>query len=175
VETPTSTSTLPPARVTQPASLPAAGVWRRFMGAAYEGVILFAVLVFFGYAFSALLQYHGEDGPMRWAFQAFLFTVMGVYFVWFWSEGRRSLPMKSVSLQLVDAHDRPLSRYRAAARYVVAWLLLIVPIVGARELSGWFALLLPVPFFWALFDRQRRALYDIVAGTRLVIRDPAAR
>jgi uncharacterized RDD family membrane protein YckC len=30
-------------------------------------------------------------------------------------------------------------------------------------------LLLPVPFFSALFDAQRRTLYDRLAGTRLVI------
>jgi uncharacterized RDD family membrane protein YckC len=156
-----------------PGRLPAAGLWRRWMGTVYEAVVLFGVIVFFGYAFSALLQFRGEPGPMRWAFQGYLFALLGVYFGWFWSEGRRTLPMKTVSLQLVTTDDRPLSLPRALLRYLAAWLLLLGPALAAWQLSGWLALLLPVSFFWALFDRDRRALYDVLAGTRLVVREPA--
>jgi uncharacterized RDD family membrane protein YckC len=161
-----------------PASrLPPAGTWRRFMGAVYEGVILFGVLVFFGYGFSALTQFRGESGLLRWAFQAFLFLVVGAYFVWSWSHGRRTLPMKAVSLQLVGRDHAAVTTARAALRYLVAWTMLVAPIAAASTWSGWFALLLPVPFFWSLFDRERRALYDVASGTLLVVKEtpPAQR
>jgi uncharacterized RDD family membrane protein YckC len=160
-----------------PEPLPPAGTWRRFMGAVYEAVVLFGVVVFFGYGFSALTQFRGDPGLLRWAFQAFLFLVMGVYFAWFWSNGRRTLPMKAVSLQLVDGGGAAVTPPRAAARYVLAWAMLVAPLAAAWGLSAWFALLLPVPFFWSMFDRERRALYDVIAGTRLVVREtpPAQR
>jgi uncharacterized RDD family membrane protein YckC len=141
------------------------------MGAVYEGVILFGVVVFFGYGFSALTQFRGEPGLLRWGFQGFLFLVVGAYFVWFWSNGRRTLPMKAVSLQLVGRDGAAVSTGRAALRYLLAWTMLVAATAAASTLSAWFALLLPVPFFWSLFDRERRALYDVAAGTLLVVKE----
>jgi uncharacterized RDD family membrane protein YckC len=142
------------------------------MGAVYESVVLFGVVVFFGYGFSSLLQFHGEPGLVRWSFQAFLFLVVGTYFAWFWSNGRRTLPMKTVSLLLVGPESGPVSLARAWARYALAWTMIVVPLAGAWYLTGWLALLLPIPFLWSLIDRERRALYDVVAGTRLVVHEP---
>jgi hypothetical protein len=141
------------------------------MGATYETVVLFAVVVFFGYGFSALAQFRGEPGPLRWIFQAYLFGVVGAYFVWFWSEGRRTLPMKTVSLRLVDNADRPLTRSRAALRYVVAWALLLAPVAAAWFVAPAWLLAVALPFVAALADRDRRTLYDRAAGTRLVVDD----
>jgi uncharacterized RDD family membrane protein YckC len=139
------------------------------MSACYEGVVLFGVVVFFGYAFSALTQFRGEPGLLRWAFQGFLFIVVGAYFVWFWSDGRRTLPMKTVALRLVDHDDRPASRSRAALRYLTSAIMLIGPLTAGWYLGPLWLVLLPVPFLWTLFDRERRSLYDRVSGTRLVI------
>lgn len=150
-----------------------AGLWRRFMAACYEGVILFGVAVFFGYAFSALTQYRGETGVLRHVFQAFLFLVFGAYLVWFWSEGRRSLPMKTVMVRLVDTGGSPLTKGRAALRYVLACLFLAIP-VGLAASWGPAALsLLPVSWVWVLFDSTRRTAYDRLAGTRLVVDEQA--
>jgi uncharacterized RDD family membrane protein YckC len=151
-------------------SLPDAGLWRRAMSATYESIVLFGVVVFFGYAYSALLQYRGEPGALRWGLQAWLFLVLGVYFVWFWSEGRRTLPMRTVGVRLLADDDRPPGRGRAAARYTAAWAMLLAPIWAATGTGhpAWL-LLWPVPFFWGLFDARRRTLYDRVAGTRLVV------
>lgn len=67
----------------------------------YEAIILFGVIFFFGYAFSALTQFTGAEGWLRTAFQAFMFLVLGAYFSWFWSQGRWSLPMKTIGVKLV--------------------------------------------------------------------------
>lgn len=148
-----------------------AGLWRRCMSAVYESIVLFGVVVFFGYGFSALVRFQGVPGPMRWAFQGFLLAVLGAYFVWFWSLGRRTLPMKTVGLRLVDARGGPVGRGRAAVRFAVAAAGLILPFAAWKHVGPAGLLLFPVPIAWAAFDPQRRALYDVVAGTRLVV-DP---
>ena len=150
--------------------MPEAGLWRRAMSATYESIVLFGVVVFFGYAYSALLQYRGEPGALRWGLQAWLFVVLGVYFVWFWSVGRRTRPWRTVGVRLLADDDRPPGRARAAARYTAAWAMLLAPIWAATGTGhpAWL-LLWPVPFFWGLFDARRRTLYDRIAGTRLVV------
>lgn len=150
--------------------LPAAGLWRRAMSAVYESIVLFGVVVFFGYAYSALLQYRGEPGALRWGLQAWLFVVVGVYFVWFWSDGRRTLPMRTVGVRLVRDDGSAPDRRRAALRYVAAWTMLLAPMWAATGTGhpAWL-LLWPVPFCWGLIDPMRRTLYDRAAGTRLVV------
>ena len=143
------------------------------MSAGYEGVVLFAVTVFFGYAFSAITQYRGEAGMMRHVFQAYLALVCGVYFTWFWSAGRRTLPMKTIDLRLVDVSGMPLSAVRAACRYILALAFLVVPVLIAQRAGLWALALLPVSWLWAVFDRQRCTAYDRITGTRLVFTPPS--
>src|SRR5690606_29610389 len=62
---------------------PPAHPWRRFMGFAYEAVLLFGVVWFADYAFSALTQFRGHPGALRTAFQWFTLAVLAVYFTGF--------------------------------------------------------------------------------------------
>ncbi len=121
------------------------------MGAVYEAVILFGVVIFFGYGYSALLQYRGDAGPGRWFFQGFLFLVISVYFIGFWSEGRRSLPMKTVALRLVDSQGRPLTIRKAAIRCGFIWILVLAPAALAYAISPIWLLLWALPFTWTVF------------------------
>ena len=139
------------------------------MAAVYDGVILFGVLMFFGYGFSALAQFRGEDGVLRAAFQLYLFVVLGLYFVGFWSDGRRTLPMKTMSVTLVTDAGRPVGRLRATWRYIVASALFWGLLALIWRQSPWFALIWPLPYFWALIDASHRTWYDLAAGTRLVL------
>jgi uncharacterized RDD family membrane protein YckC len=152
-----------------------ATVWRRFMAAAYEGVILFGVVFFFGYAFSALtqLKFDGKMSPLMIGFQTWMVFVLGFYFTWFWSNGKRTLPMKTMAIKLVGPDGADVSSARAAARYMAAGLMYAAVLALAKYFSSLtLLLLLVVPFFWAAIDKQNRALYDIAAGTRMVLSDP---
>jgi uncharacterized RDD family membrane protein YckC len=170
---------VPDPNPTQPAAIaaslleaPSADPWRRFMCVAYEGVILFGVLFFFGYGFSALTRFAGHPGLLRHAFQAFMFAVLGLYFVWFWSNGRRTLPMKTMGVVLVDRDGKPASTRHCLVRYLVASAGWVVAL-GLAASVHWAALgLVAVPFAWALADRQRRTLYDLASATRLVTDRP---
>lgn len=140
----------------------------------YECVLLFGVLFLFGYAFSALTQFKGAAGLLRSAFQIYIGAVLALYFVWFWSDGRRTLPMKTLQLRLVDGHGLPLHWARASARFAAIALCALAALwmadaVHPGALSSVLLALAP-----AVFDRDRRALYDLAAGTRLVIDVPAS-
>lgn len=146
---------------------PAADPWRRLMGIVYESIVLFGVLWFADYAFSALTQFRGHPGALRTAFQLFTLAVLAAYFVGFWSDGCRSLPMKTLGLQLQARDGGPVSKARAAVRFAAATGLAIAAMAAGYYLHGALYLLLLLPPAWSLFDRDRRALYDVLAGTRL--------
>ena len=148
---------------------------RRLMSAIYEGVILFGVVFFFAYGFSALTSFKGGEGPLRHAFQIYLFLVLGAYFTWFWSRGRRTLPMKTMGVALVRARSgAPLTPARAAWRYLVASVFFWGLLAAVWKASAWWLFLWPLPFSWSLFSPKRQTLYDLVAGTTLVEQRPEA-
>ena len=147
---------------------PAADPWRRLMGAIYECVLLFGVLWFADYLFSALTRFQGEAGPMRLAFQLFTALVLALYFAGFWAQGRRTVPMKTMGLQLLDRQGRTLSTTRALARFGVGLGAIVLALGLGHEIHWALYLTLLVPYMWCFFDADRRALYDVIAGTRLV-------
>jgi uncharacterized RDD family membrane protein YckC len=146
---------------------------RRLMSAVYEGVILFGVVFFFAYGYSALTSFKGGEGPVRTAFQIYLFLILGAYFTWFWSRGRRTLPMKTMGVVLVTARSgAPVTPARAAWRYLVASVLFWGLLAAIWKASPWWLFLWPLPFGWSLFSPQRQTLYDLLAGTVLVEQKP---
>ena len=149
-------------------AMPSAGAWRRLMGIAYESIILFAVTFFFAYAYSSLAQFKGQSGAGRLGLQIWMFLILALYFGFFWSQGRRSLPMKTLSLAVVDRAGAALTVGHAFGRYCAVLVCLIVPLALASRLHPAFAVLLLAPFATTLFDRDRRAVYDMLSGTRLV-------
>ena len=146
---------------------------------AYEGVLLFGVLMVAGYLFSSLTQQrHALEG--RHGLQAFLFVVLGIYFGWFWSRGGQTVAMKAWHVKLVDRNSQTVSQSRAVARYLVSWLwfapaLLVVWWSGIRSPSTTFmALGMGVLAYamLALLLPSRQFLHDVVCNTRLVSSRP---
>lgn len=139
----------------------------------YEGMLLFAVFFVAGYLFSTLSQTrHALEN--RHALQAFLFVVLGIYFVWFWHKGQ-TLAMKTWDIRVVDTHGRAISQTRAAVRYLACWLWFLPP-MAARSVfdwtigewavlqTGWIAI-------WAILSRfhpRQQFWHDAMAGTSLV-------
>ena len=155
---------------------------RRLAAFVYEGVLLFGVLMISGYLYSSLSQQrnalHGRHG-----LQAFLFIVLGIYFVWFWSHGGQTVAMKTWHIRLVAADGRPVREWRAMVRYLLSWLwflpaLAIAHAAGLRGLGPLFGAMAAGVFGFALLSLvlpQRQYPHDLLCGTRLVTHRPARR
>ena len=119
---PLATSTLP---ADAPGTAPT--VRRRLATLLYEALILFGVVFVAGYLFSTLTQQRNGLTHHN-LLAAWIGLVVGLYFVWFWTHGGQTLPMKTWRLRVVAADGSPLSTGRAIARYVLAWLWFLPPL-----------------------------------------------
>ena len=132
---------------------PAAGLARRLGSVAYEALLLVAFLfvgtwlfLFFGRALDAALARH--------LLQTWLLLLSGVYFVYCWTHGGQTLPMKTWHIRLVTSAGGTVPARIALKRYLCALVSL-----GACGLG----------FAWTLVDRDRQFLHDRLAGTRLIL------
>lgn len=158
------------------------GVWRRMAAFLYEGVLLFGVLwaagMVYGIAFQQRHALAGQTG-----LQVFVFIVLGAYFTWCWSRSGQTLPMQTWHIRVVTREGAPLTRLRAFARYVCAWLW-FVPAFAAAHLAGFktgwpmAATVLAGVATYAVLARlhpDRQFLHDALCGTRLVTWRPVRR
>lgn len=144
----------------------------------YEGMLLFGVVFIAGYLFGTLSQTRNALDN-RHALQVFLFVVLGIYFVWFWSKGQ-TLAMKTWHIRVVDRQGRPLTQRRALLRYALSWMWLLPPlaILAPFGLPAMEAVVLLVGWVlvWALLSRfhpRRQFWHDAWAGTQLIHQPPA--
>ena len=96
---------------------------------------------------------------------------MGAYFLVSWVRGGQTLGMRPWRIRVTDTQGLPVAWHRGFVRLVVAalplLLLTIYPLTSLKialwaPVVGWAVLLLP-----AFFDRRRRAIHDMVAGTEI--------
>ena len=158
------------------------GLVRRLAAFVYEGVLLFGVLMIAGYLYSSLTQQHhalqGHTG-----LQAFLFIVLAIYFVWFWSHGGQTVAMRAWHLRLVTHDGQPVSQPRAALRYLASWVWFVPALAAAwlaelHSAAQIFALMAVGVIAYALLARlnpQRQFWHDALCGTRLVTWRPTPR
>ena len=157
------------------ATSPTPSVLRRLASFVYEGMLLFAVLMIAGYLFSSLTQQrHALTG--RAALQGFLFLVLGVYFVWFWSHGGQTLAMKTWRIRLIGQDGLAVSQTRALVRYMLSWLWFAPalfdrmvqrytqPAGHLRQLVGWRFGLCRI----GLLHGNRQFVHDVICRTRLI-------
>jgi uncharacterized RDD family membrane protein YckC len=146
----------------------------RLASMVYEAMLLFGVVFIAGWLFSTLLQQR-HALYLRGALQDWLFLVLGIYFIWFWTHGGQTLAMKTWRIRLVTADGRPVNIWRALGRYLLAWLWFLPGsalawLLGAKT---WMLVLIPLAnvTLWALtvyLDPHRQFLHDRLAGTRLM-------
>lgn len=140
----------------------------------YESLLLFGVLFIAGWIFGTLLQQRNAL-YLRQGLQYWLFLVIGVYFIWFWSHGGQTLAMKTWRVRLTAADGGPVSMKRATARYLLSWLWFLPGLLLAKLLGvqGWLLVFIPAAnlLIWAalaLLDPARQFVHDRIVGTRLI-------
>ena len=129
-----------------------AGLGRRLGSLCYEALLIAALFLVSGGAFSFL---SGSLDPalVRPLFQLYLLAVAAAYFVYCWTHGGQTLPMQTWHIRLVTRGGSAISPLTGVCRYLFA-------VVGL-SLCG-------LGLVWALFDRERQFLHDRLAGTRIV-------
>jgi uncharacterized RDD family membrane protein YckC len=160
--------------------LPAPRFWRRVSCCLYEQLVLLGVI-----AFTFLLPNLGLGilfgiALPSWLTFVYLYAVLGVYFVWYWTKSGQTLAMQTWRVRLIGKNGHNLTKKQASWRYVCGslWLIPCVLLQWAFHLEKWqiIEMLFAVSLFiWPLsiyFDRknvlQRQSLPDRLAKTRLV-------
>ena len=139
----------------RPGEDPRASLRVRLLSMSYEALLLVAIELVATALFVAVAG-DSRVQPWRTLLQLYLVLVAAIYFVWSWTGARRTLPMRTWRLRLVNRLGEAPNMRTAAVRFLVAALTLPL---GATAV------------WWALIDRERLFLHDRVAGTRLV-REP---
>jgi uncharacterized RDD family membrane protein YckC len=129
------------------------GVARRLASALYDLLLTVALILVATFPWLAVFG-DSTQGWRRHALQVWVLAVVGAYFVWFWTRGGQTLPMKTWRIRLVRAGDGgPVGPWRSVHRFLLAVLGTIAAGLG---------------FWWAFIDRDRQFLHDRLAGTALV-------
>lgn len=154
-----------------------AGLARRLAALVYETLIVAAIVLVAGFALTPLMSPVAAPGAApvvpgiagRAAGFVGVVALLGVYFVWCWTSGRRTLPMKTWRLRIVDTGGAPLGARRASARYAAAWIGPAIAVATyASTHSPYASLALATGYAWALVDPDRAFLHDRLAGSRIV-------
>ncbi|MGU9991305.1 RDD family protein [Bordetella avium] len=149
---------------------------RRFACMLYEGVLLFGVVFLANTLFDTLTQSrHGL--ALRHARQAWLFLVIGLYFVLCWRQQGQTLPMQTWKIRLLTRSGSVPGTTTLVLRYLLLWPLPLATaglIALMARLSGWPALDLLIAvapfslFVYTWTDRDGQFLHDHLLGTRLL-------
>jgi uncharacterized RDD family membrane protein YckC len=140
----------------RPLSVPAHAGWR-LLALTYDLLPVIAILFVISGLF---LWLNGgstiEASPaLQWLDSLATWLVVGAYFVVSWRRGGQTIGMRPWRLRVVSGSGKPARTHALWLRYLVA------------------TATLGLGLLWALFDSERRALYDIVAGTLFVRIQPA--
>jgi uncharacterized RDD family membrane protein YckC len=163
------------------AVLAAPGLARRLAAFVYEGVLLFGVVMISGYLYSSLTQQrHALQGQR--GLQAFVFLVLAIYFVWFWSHGGQTVAMRAWHLRLIASDGHGVSQGRAMVRYLACWIWFVPALLGARlagmhsafQIFATLAVGVIVYALLALLRPDRQYWHDALCGTRMVLWQPTA-
>lgn len=141
----------------------APSIFRRLGAMLYDSVLLLGVLMLanaiitipYGVIVGSPLHTHGFPLLMM---RLYLFAVIAIFFVYFWTRGGQTLGMRAWRIRVITAEGAALGTMNAIKRF--GWA---VPSVLALGAGLWMS----------LFSRDSLALHDSKSGTRLVMVKPA--
>ena len=128
------------------------GFFRRLAAMAYDGLLLFALLIA---ANAILIPFLGFKPiqPDNHLYQIYLLYVIYLFFVWFWIHGGQTLGMKAWDIKLVADNGETVGWTQATVRFfgsIISWAIL-----GGG-------------FLWILFDKENRSFHDVISHTHLL-------
>lgn len=124
---------------------------RRFAAILYDLLLVIAILLI---ASLPWVMFGVERGqPAYIAYTIFIYSLIILYFAWFWTHGGQTLGMKAWKIRVVNQQQQAISWPFALLRAVSAFVSLV---------------LLGMGFWYALFDSRRRGWHDIISRSQLI-------
>jgi uncharacterized RDD family membrane protein YckC len=141
----------------RPVAVPAHVGWR-LLALLYDMLPIIPLLFIISGLFLWLNGGHTVEGRplLQWLDLLASWLLVGAYFVLSWRRGGQTIGMRPWRLRVVAADGAPPATSALWRRYLIATATLGLGLA------------------WALFDRERRSLYDIAAGTAFVRLQPSA-
>jgi uncharacterized RDD family membrane protein YckC len=134
-------------------NLPPCGLTRRLLAAAYDGVIVLALLLLAGLV-TLPLGSGSHQALKDPVFTLYLLSVWFLYLGWCWRRAGMTLGMRAWGVRLVTANGQP-------PGWGACLLRLAVALLGAAALG--------LGFLWSVPDPLKRGWHDRASGTRLVV------
>jgi uncharacterized RDD family membrane protein YckC len=131
-----------------------APLWRRLASAAYDALLLGAIIMVVVMADLFLLQGVAGLPYNAHVLRAELLLASVLFFGVSWTRGGQTLGMRAWRLQVRRVDGQPLNWPAALARYAFAWL-------------AWLPFGLGV--LWCAIDARQRAWHDTLSGTEVVL------
>lgn len=142
------------------ATLQSPGLIRRLLQLVYEAVLLLAVLIIAALPVTVVFDIRYDpaktlfDQAKYLLFLVYIAAVVYGYFMYFWTQGRQTLAMKTWKTSLIDVQGKPLN-WQSASKHFFASAL------------NWFVLL-GAGYLTILARDDRRAIHELISGTRLI-------
>jgi len=126
--------------------------WRRTLCLIYDFLLFLAIWFVASFIFIMIVQDTNFD-YFKPIYQFYSLSVIGIYFIWFWTHGGQTLAMQTWKMRVVAKNGTTLSMKQAITRYIFA-------VIGITSFG--------IGIIWALFDRDQQFLHDRLAGTRII-------
>lgn len=161
-------------------ALSAPSFWRRVSCGLYEQLVLLGVIALTFLVPNLALGILFEIALPSWLTFIYLYFVLGIYFVWYWTKTGQTLAMQTWRVRIISAHGLALTRQQAIRRYVFGslWILPCILLQWLLQLEKWqiIEMLFTVALFlWPLsiyLNRvqasARQSIPDRLADTRMV-------
>jgi uncharacterized RDD family membrane protein YckC len=154
-------------------SAPPCPLWRRLLALLYDLLAVVAMVMVVGLlcelATHGQLITTGAQTHIAWWYQPLQGAVVAAYFLLSWRRGGQTLGMRPWRIRVLAGDGTRVAWTQALLRLLVAAVPLLglglAPWLGHRA-AAWIVLLAWALWFGTgLFDRRRRALHDLAAGT----------
>lgn len=128
------------------------GIGRRLSSMLYEGLVVFSILLIGFLLPQIVLSGFGIVFSSR-GLWLHVFLLLMAYFVWCWTHGGQTLPMKTWKIRIAGENGGKPRLMQAVLRYMAAWPSILLGGVG---------------ILWAFIDKDKQFLHDRIAGTKIV-------
>lgn len=125
---------------------------RRTLCMIYDFLLFLAIWFVASFIFIVIVQ-DTNFTYFKPIYQFYSLSIIGIYFIWFWTHGGQTLAMQTWKMRIVAKDGSALTMKQAITRYLFA-------VIGITSFG--------IGIIWALIDRDRQYLHDRLAGTRIV-------